>query len=64
HARIAAPAPPAPMVAALAAPATPVTPPAQIQPAYAESGTPVAGAGTLPESQILDKWKDSGKPLR
>ncbi|MBX9816157.1 MAG: cell wall hydrolase [Sphingomonas sp.] len=64
HARIAAPAPPAPMVAALAVPATPVTPPAQIQPAYAESGTPVAGAPTLPESQILDKWKDSGKPLR
>lgn len=39
---------------------------AAIQPAYAESGTPTAdyAASALPDSQILDKWKDSGKPLR
>ncbi|NIJ21594.1 spore germination cell wall hydrolase CwlJ-like protein [Sphingomonas naasensis] len=44
----------------------PVVAPAAIQPAYVESGTPTAdyAASTLPESQILDKWKDSGKPLR
>ncbi len=45
-----------------------VTAPAAIQPAYAQSGTPVAAAkpaDTLPgDSQILDRWKDSGKPLR
>ncbi|TGX54733.1 cell wall hydrolase [Sphingomonas gei] len=37
-----------------------------VQPAYAESGAPVAAyaEATLPDSQILDKWKDSGKPLR
>jgi hypothetical protein len=37
-----------------------------VQPAYAESGTPTAAYAdaTLPDSQILDKWKDSGKPLR
>jgi spore germination cell wall hydrolase CwlJ-like protein len=37
-----------------------------VQPAYAESGAPTAAyaAATLPDSQILDKWKDSGKPLR
>ena len=29
---------------------------------YLDSGTPVAP--TLPESTILDRWKDSGKPLR
>lgn len=34
-----------------------------IQPAYADSGTPVMHAPAA-ESQILDKWKDSGKPLR
>lgn len=36
-----------------------------IQPAYVDSGAPTADyASTLPDSQILDKWKDSGKPLR
>nr|WP_213982069.1 cell wall hydrolase [Sphingomonas sp. dw_22] len=45
--------------------ATPAPPPARaaIQPAYADSGAPVA-AYAAPDSQILDKWKDSGKPLR
>lgn len=40
---------------------------ALIQPAYADSGIArpgYAAADALPESQILDKWKDSGKPLR
>ncbi len=42
------------------------TPRADIQPAYAESGTPVRPAPVADDgaSQILDKWKDSGKPLR
>ena len=39
-----------------------------LQPRLQESGTPVAVAppaeNSLPESQILDRWKDSGKPLR
>lgn len=54
----------------IVAAAVPVTPRAAIQPAYAESGTPVAAAAkpasdALPgDSQILDRWKDSGKPLR
>lgn len=39
---------------------------ATIQPAYIDSGAPTAEytGSTLPDSQILDKWKDSGKPLR
>lgn len=42
---------------------------AMIQPAYADSGTLKAAApgqtDALPDdSQILDKWKDSGRPLR
>ncbi|KQS04008.1 cell wall hydrolase [Sphingomonas sp. Leaf357] len=53
----------------------PTTAVAAIQPAYAQSGTPVAGyskpvaavaakSGRTDDSQILDRWKDSGKPLR
>ncbi len=46
--------------------------PIQVQPAYAQSGTPLAAAPIATasrdedsgQSQILDKWKDSGKPLR
>jgi len=40
---------------------------ATIQPAYTQSGTPLAPAPAEAQpgdSQILDKWKDSGKPLR
>ncbi len=50
------------------------TPRESIQPAYAQSGTPIGSYAPRPqpaatpaddgESQILDKWKDSGKPLR
>jgi hypothetical protein len=60
-----------PPVAALPA-AKPATAPRDtVQPAHAESGTPIAAlpaaktpAAEEPQSQILDKWKDSGKPLR
>lgn len=56
------------IVAASPAPPTkPRTSAALIQPAYAQSGLPQPGympAQTLPESTILDKWKDSGKPIR
>ncbi|WP_448501332.1 cell wall hydrolase [Sphingomonas sp.] len=33
----------------------------QVHAAYRDSGTPVADTGS---SQILDRWKDSGKPIR
>jgi spore germination cell wall hydrolase CwlJ-like protein len=39
------------------------TPAERVQPAYAQSGA-VSDAYAADESQILDKWKDSGKPLR
>ncbi len=60
------------MAAAAAVPPAPRTAPTAIQPAYAQSGMPtngytppVAAPASLPgESQILDRWKDSGKPLR
>lgn len=51
----------------LPAVAPPVTRPAAIQPAYADASTlrvAAAPVDTLPESQILDKWKDSGKAIR
>nr|WP_299914080.1 cell wall hydrolase [Sphingomonas bacterium] len=64
HARPAQPA----LVLASAAPATPAprTAAAMIQPAYAQSSMlkPVASDGLPGDSQILDRWKDSGKPLR
>lgn len=55
------------------APPPPTTAPAAIQPAYVQSGTPLASykpapaavkPGRTDDSQILDRWKDSGKPLR
>ncbi|MBB4841084.1 spore germination cell wall hydrolase CwlJ-like protein [Sphingomonas kyeonggiensis] len=82
HARIdladaIAPVVPVPAMAAAlpAKPSAPIaTPRENIQPAYAQSGTPIGGympkaapsASPMDqgESQILDKWKDSGKPLR
>ncbi|WP_404338389.1 cell wall hydrolase [Sphingomonas sp. MMS12-HWE2-04] len=53
-----------PAAPASAKPVTP-TPTAAVQPAYVESGAPTAAyaAPLLPNSQILDKWKDSGKPI-
>jgi hypothetical protein len=66
-----------PMVTAAIGPAIPAGGPiapaprtdaAAIQPAYKQSGTlqpAVAAASALPaDSQILDRWKDSGKALR
>jgi hypothetical protein len=58
--------------ATAASPAAPAAKPepvavAMIQPAYAESGAFKAAepaADTLPQSQVLDRWKDSGQPLR
>jgi len=46
----------------------PVAPTARtaIQPAYADSGAPTRAYATpvTADSQVLDRWKDSGKPLR
>ncbi|HVI99131.1 MAG TPA: cell wall hydrolase [Sphingomonas sp.] len=60
-----------------ASPAAPIapkaapTPLAMIQPAYTDSGAlrgalaaRETGTDNLPQSQVLDRWKDSGKPLR
>lgn len=60
------PLPALPVAAATPQPRAVPTPRSAVQPAYAESGTPLAAyAGPAgDESQILDKWKDSGKPLR
>ncbi len=59
---------PPPILASATGPVPPTEVPAPIQPAYARSGTRVAAvpaADSLPgESQILDRWKDTGKPLR
>jgi spore germination cell wall hydrolase CwlJ-like protein len=63
-----APVTPAPDLIAAAMPVPPLTPPATIRPTYAASGTPLdppPAADTLPAaSQILDRWKGSGQPLR
>ena len=70
HRRIATPAvmalsAPVPITvpgAAQPADALPV-PPSPVQPAHAASGEPVTPAA-LPESRVLDRWKDSGRPLQ
>lgn len=52
---------------AMPAPAAPVaSPPTNIVVEHLESGMtlPQYAAGAAPESAILDRWKDSGKPLR
>ncbi len=76
HPRAIAPGAPVAQVArtdaaAAVAIARPRTAASAIQPAYAQSSLPIAGssfsrpiADPLPDSTILDKWKDSGKPLR
>jgi len=55
----------APQPVAAVQPAPPPTTPA-VQPAHAESGAAMRDAApdNLPQSTILDRWKDSGKPLR
>lgn len=76
HARVdtvATPAPATPQQLAAASTAPPpvpgrlaATPKAAVQPAYADSGAvqPKYAESMLPESTILDKWKDTGRPLR
>lgn len=70
HARVSEPLPMAtPVIAAagIVSSRVVVTPPVSIQPANAQSGQPVVAPARdtlLPDSQILDRWKDSGKPLR
>ena len=65
HAKAIPPASPAPMLAAIALPMpVRVTPQTQIMPDHADSGTPIASATVRDDSQVLDRWKDSGKPLR
>ena len=71
-----APAIPTPQMiaAATAAAATVAIPPAPVmvadakpiyaQPTYAKPAAPEATDMLPPESQILDRWKDSGKPLK
>ena len=71
---VVAPAPgivPPPLVpsAVPTAAARAITPDTQVQPRHATSGQAVAPAPTATtapssESQVLDRWKDSGKPLR
>lgn len=67
HPPIAPPLPPAQI--ALAVPTVsrsialpPVTAPAAIQPEHVASSTPISAM--TGEAQILDRWKDTGKPLR
>ena len=59
---------PEPEIALTASSTRPVTPAVAIPTTYAASGTPLATptpADTLPVvSQILDRWKGSGQPLR
>ncbi|MBO9621196.1 MAG: cell wall hydrolase [Sphingomonas sp.] len=59
----------APVIPPVATPSPASAPSARVEavrPAYAESGTPTTAYASAydPDSQILDKWKDSGKPLR
>ncbi|MBW1279507.1 hypothetical protein, partial [Escherichia coli] len=65
-------APPTPqMIAAATAGAVPVPVPAPVvatvalaKPATQAPAIPAASDMLPPESQILDRWKDSGKPLK
>ncbi|WP_174287221.1 cell wall hydrolase [Sphingomonas bacterium] len=55
---------------ALALPTAPVAAAVEIRPAYRDSGKPIALVAHMtadnlpPASTVLDRWKDSGKPLR
>lgn len=71
HARIALPVP-APVLVAVALPAQPAGPPTDTLPAWRDGGAPnkatpptaaAAGGEGSPDSQILPRWKDVGKPL-
>ncbi len=56
----------APGAAPAPVPSPRATPREAVQPAYAQSGTPQPryAEQSLPESTILDRWKDTGRPLR
>lgn len=59
----------APTLTAAALSPSPITAPTTIRTRYAASGTPLAAPARVadrlpPASQILDRWKDSGQPLR
>ena len=64
HAKLVSPLAATPIVAAAAI--APVAPLAMIQPAHVESGAAISDAAStnLPDSPILDRWKESGQPLR
>ena len=53
-------------VVVAAVPTRPLTPVSSVQPAHADSGTAIAAAdqSRLPDSPVLDRWKDSGKLLK
>ncbi|URW76045.1 cell wall hydrolase [Sphingomonas donggukensis] len=63
HAPIETPAPLTPVIIAAALPARPAPILPEVQPQHVASGT-VQEQYATSDSQILDKWKDSGKPLR
>jgi spore germination cell wall hydrolase CwlJ-like protein len=59
----------APVLTTATTPIVPLTPPTTIRATYAASGTlltaPAPASDALPPaSQVLDRWKDSGQPLR
>ncbi len=61
------PLPPPPTLEAVPVPTVPLVPPTFVAPPTpVASATPVAEPKDRlpPESQVLDRWKDSGKPLR
>ena len=63
------PGPHAPLMEPVAPVVVAVAPPvaaSAIQPAHLDSGAAIAATGpsNLPDSAVLDRWKDSGKPLK
>ena len=71
---IAPPVATSPALIASVAPVPPMTRPEQVQPGYAASGSPIAPPAATPDKarptdnlpaapQVLDRFKDSGKPL-
>ncbi|MGK6318141.1 cell wall hydrolase [Sphingomonas sp. DT-204] len=65
HPRTAPVALPTPVIAAIAPPLLPARPATEVTAPRAQSGDVLPQyAATGSDSQILDKWKDTGKPLR
>ena len=67
HAPVAAPLPPLTTASAATSPPLPTTAPATIMPAWRGASiaatTPAPDDNLPPASQVLDRWKNSGKPL-